>query len=54
MKHVLIRVLRIYDLKLFKNKFYEAKFIAHLEANKKKKMGGIFSILYMCMERARP
>ena len=46
MKHDLIRVFRTYDLKLFQNKFYETKFIAHLEANKKKNMGGIFWFLY--------
>ena len=45
MKHDLIRVLRTYELKLFKNKCYETKFIAHVAAYKKKKMGGIFWFL---------
>ena len=41
----LTRVMRTYDLKLFKNKFYETKFSAHLEAYKKKMMSGIFWFL---------
>ena len=41
----LTRVMRTYDLKLFKNKFYETKFSTHLEAYKKKLMSGIFWFL---------
>ena len=41
----LTRVMRTYDLKLFKNKFYETKFSTHLGAYQKKRMGGIFWFL---------